>query len=63
MYIFHSRKGTQESSAKIHRREKTSWKAQREIVKCSGQGWKEDVYQPLPPSRNSIPVNKYHVIQ
>jgi hypothetical protein len=31
-------KGAQESTERIHRREKTSWKVQREMVRCTGQG-------------------------
>jgi len=40
MYIFHNKKGTQESGARIHRREKTSWKAQREIDAVDRDGKK-----------------------
>jgi len=36
-------KGTQESNGGIHKRRKTSWKALRRMVRCSGQGRKEDV--------------------
>ena len=32
------RKSTQESNERIHKRGKTSWKAQRRMVRCSGQG-------------------------
>jgi hypothetical protein len=31
-------KGVQESTDRIGRREKTSWKAEREVVRCCGQG-------------------------
>jgi len=30
-------KGDQESDETVHRRDKSNWKAQREMVKCSGQ--------------------------
>ena len=36
-------KCAQESTERVHRRERTSWKAQREMVRCSGQGFYEDV--------------------
>jgi hypothetical protein len=36
-------KGTQESNGGINKRGKTSWKAQRRMVRCSGQGCKEYV--------------------
>jgi hypothetical protein len=32
------RKGAQESNESLNRREKTSWKAQKEMVRSSGQG-------------------------
>lgn len=32
-------KGVQERTERIRRRESTSWKAQREVVRRSAQGW------------------------
>jgi hypothetical protein len=34
-------KDAQESNGRIHRREKTSWKVQREMVRCSGHKYLE----------------------
>ena len=37
------RQGTQKITERIHRKVKTSWKAQRKMDTCSGQGCYEDV--------------------
>ena len=31
-------KGDQENDERVHRRENSNWKAQRDMVRCSGQG-------------------------
>ena len=37
------RKGVQQSTERINRREKTSWKTQRKMVTCSGQECYENI--------------------
>jgi hypothetical protein len=36
-------KSAQENTGRIHRREKTSWKAQRKMFRWGGQGCKDGV--------------------
>jgi hypothetical protein len=37
------RNSAQESTVRTNRREKPSWKTQKKMLRCSGQGYLEDV--------------------